>query len=68
MFAAAISIAKAANYIGLGTVEFIVVPAKDVEGWRFYFLEMNTRLQVETSASIFANTAPAMERDRKSVV
>lgn len=40
---AAVKIASAVNYCGLGTVEFIVQPATDA----FYFLEMNTRLQVE---------------------
>lgn len=39
---AAVKIAKTVNYVNAGTVEFLVDPNRN-----YYFLEMNTRLQVE---------------------
>ncbi|MBH3429078.1 urea carboxylase [Pseudomonas alkylphenolica] len=41
--AAAVKLAKAVNYRSAGTVEFVF----DSDAQRFYFLEVNTRLQVE---------------------
>jgi 3-methylcrotonyl-CoA carboxylase alpha subunit len=43
---AAVAAAKAVQYVGAGTVEFIVEQPPEGD-MRFYFMEMNTRLQVE---------------------
>ncbi len=42
MGAAAVKAAKSINYEGVGTIEFLVDKNRD-----FYFMEMNTRIQVE---------------------
>jgi len=47
MAKAAIGAALAAGYVGAGTVEFIADPSHGLKPTDFYFLEMNTRLQVE---------------------
>jgi 3-methylcrotonyl-CoA carboxylase alpha subunit len=44
---AAVAAAKAIGYVGAGTVEFIAEPADGNSAGTFYFMEMNTRLQVE---------------------
>ena len=47
---AAVAAARAVNYVGAGTVEFIVEQPGGYERpdqMKFYFMEMNTRLQVE---------------------
>jgi len=43
MGSAAVKAAKAVNYVGAGTIEFIF----DRKSRQFYFMEMNTRIQVE---------------------
>ena len=44
---AAVAAAKAAGYVGAGTVEFIADGAGGLKADGFWFMEMNTRLQVE---------------------
>jgi 3-methylcrotonyl-CoA carboxylase alpha subunit len=46
MGAAAVAAAKAVGYVGAGTVEFVAEELDDGD-IRAYFMEMNTRLQVE---------------------
>ncbi len=47
MTEAAVQAAQAADYVGAGTVEFIMDVGRAEDIGNFYFLEMNTRLQVE---------------------
>jgi len=47
MGAAAVEAARAVGYVGAGTVEFIADASKGLAADAFWFLEMNTRLQVE---------------------
>src|SRR5579862_6417563 len=47
MGAAAVRAAKAVGYVGAGTVEFIADSSEGLKADRFWFMEMNTRLQVE---------------------
>ncbi|MCO5159854.1 MAG: acetyl/propionyl/methylcrotonyl-CoA carboxylase subunit alpha [Mesorhizobium sp.] len=44
---AAVKAAKAIGYSGAGTIEFIVDASEGLRPDRFWFMEMNTRLQVE---------------------
>ncbi len=47
MGAAAVAAAKAAGYVGAGTVEFIADGSSGLKAGGYWFMEMNTRLQVE---------------------
>jgi 3-methylcrotonyl-CoA carboxylase alpha subunit len=45
--AAAVKAAKAVDYVGAGTIEFIADASQGLRADRIWFMEMNTRLQVE---------------------
>ena len=48
---AAVKAARAVNYVGAGTVEFIADASEGLRADRIWFMEMNTRLQVEHPAT-----------------
>jgi 3-methylcrotonyl-CoA carboxylase alpha subunit len=67
---AAVSLARTVNYQGAGTVEFIL----DVDTDEYYFLEMNTRIQVEhpitemtTNSDLVAMQIQLAQGDLKSL-
>src|SRR3546814_18395497 len=45
--AAAVRAAQAVDYVGAGTIEFIADASEGLRADRIWFMEMNTRLQVE---------------------
>jgi 3-methylcrotonyl-CoA carboxylase alpha subunit len=61
MGAAAVRAAAAIGYVGAGTIEFIADVARGLDPERFYFMEMNTRLQVEHPVTEFVTGTDLVE-------
>ncbi|WP_265234774.1 urea carboxylase [Lyngbya sp. CCAP 1446/10] len=57
LYGAAVRLGKAVNYQSAGTVEFVF----DVDAKQFYFLEVNTRLQVEHGVTEAVNNIDLVE-------
>ncbi|MHB1101424.1 MAG: acetyl/propionyl/methylcrotonyl-CoA carboxylase subunit alpha [Devosia sp.] len=62
---AAVTAAKAIGYAGAGTIEFIVDASDGLRPDRFYFMEMNTRLQVEHPVTEFITGLDLVELQLK---
>src|SRR6185312_7443419 len=59
---AAVKAAKAVDYVGAGTVEFIADSSEGLKRDRIWFMEMNTRLQVEHPVTEMITGTDLLER------